>query len=445
MRRSLSIALCLPAVALAGAAVFAAPADAAAGSADTPAAVEQQARRAELDAITHDIEVTRERQEALAAEIAKLERDSTSLNAALVETGERAKQLEHSIDEGEKRMSSLLDEETSVRASLVARRSVLANVLAALQRMGRKPPPAIVVRPQDALSAVRSAMLLGAVVPELRGEAVTLAADLQHLVALKTEQERERDRMRADATALIEERTRIQLLVEEKKKARSEQQQQLAAEQARSEELAQKATSLKDLIASLEGSVTASADAAAAAKRAEDENQAALRQGKAPGKPDSLGAPDRIAPAVPFANTKGMLPRPVNGVEVRAFGEADGLGGTAQGLSIATRAAASVSSPADGWVVYAGPFRSYGQLLIINAGGGYHILLAGMERIDVELGQFVLAGEPVAIMGSRLLASNGVDGVGAAQPVLYVEFRKDGTSIDSAPWWARSNDEKVGG
>ncbi|MBN8999867.1 MAG: hypothetical protein J0H54_10890 [Rhizobiales bacterium] len=133
--------------------MLAAPADAAAGSADTPAAVEQQARRAELDAITHDIEVTRERQEALAAEIAKLERDSTSLNAALVETGERAKQLEHSIDEGEKRMSSLLDEETSVRASLVARRSVLANVLAALQRMGRKPPPAIVVRPQDALSA----------------------------------------------------------------------------------------------------------------------------------------------------------------------------------------------------------------------------------------------------------------------------------------------------
>ena len=148
---------------------------------------------------------------------------------------------------------------------------------------------------------------------------------------------------------------------------------------------------------------------------------------------------------MPFANTKGMLPRPVNGVEVRAFGEADGLGGTAQGLSIATRAAASVSSPADGWVVYAGPFRSYGQLLIINAGGGYHILLAGMERINVTLGQFVLAGEPVGAMGTRLVASNSVQGVGSTQPVLYVEFRKDGTSIDPAPWWARSNDEKVGG
>lgn len=419
--------------------------DAPAPAPGSAAAAEQSARRAELDAITHDIEVTKERQDALQAEIARLEQDSTSLNTALVETGDRAQELEKKIDDAEKRMSSLLDEEKTVRDSLVARRGVLANVLAALQRMGRKPPPAIVVRPQDALSAVRSAMLLGSVVPELRTEATSLADDLNHLVALKAEQQRERDRMRADASALAEERTRIQLLVEEKKKARTASQDQLVAEQARSEELAKKATSLKDLIASLEDQIAASADAAASAKQAEADNRAAVESGKAPARPSNLGAPNRIAPAVAFASTKGMLPRPVNGTEVRGFGVPDGLGGITQGISMATRADAGVSSPSDGWVVYAGPFRSYGQLLIINAGGGYHVLLAGMERIDVELGQFVLAGEPVAVMGSRLLASNNVDGIGATQPVLYVEFRKDGTSIDPAPWWARSNDEKVGG
>ena len=104
-----------------------------------------------------------------------------------------------------------------------------------------------------------------------------------------------------------------------------------------------------------------------------------------------------------------------------------------------------VSSPTDGWVVYAGPFRSYGQLLIINAGDGYHVLLAGMGRTDVQLGQFVLAGEPVAVMAEQKVASIGAVDVGAAQPVLYIEFRKDGTSIDPAPWWAASNAEKVGG
>ena len=91
---------------------------------------------------------------------------------------------------------------------------------------------------------------------------------------------------------------------------------------------------------------------------------------------------------------------PVNGVKIRDFGASDGLGGTERGISVATRPGAQVTSPCDGWVVYAGPFRSYGQLLILNAGGGYHVVLAGMDRISVDIGQFILTGEPVAVMGS---------------------------------------------
>ena len=107
-------------------------------------------------------------------------------------------------------------------------------------------------------------------------------------------------------------------------------------------------------------------------------------------------------------------------------------------------ASAPSAAPADGWVVYAGPFRSYGQVLILNAGDGYHIVLAGMERIDAALGQFVLGGEPVAVMGSTRLASIGDVDHTSAQPILYVEFRKDGNSIDSAPWWAPTNGEVNG-
>jgi septal ring factor EnvC (AmiA/AmiB activator) len=95
-------------------------------------------------------------------------------------------------------------------------------------------------------------------------------------------------------------------------------------------------------------------------------------------------------------------------------------------------------------VVYAGAFRNYGQLLILNAGDGYHVLLAGMDRISVDLGQFVVTGEPVAVMGGRALTPVGI-ATGSGQPVLYVEFRKDGTPIDSGPWWARSDSEKVRG
>src|SRR5258705_6571848 len=121
------------------------------------------------------------------------------------------------------------------------------------------------------------------------------------------------------------------------------------------------------------------------------------------GKPN-LGAlrdPARMSPAIAFASAKGLFAMPVNGVKIREFGASDGAGGVERGISLATRAGAQVTTPCDGWVVYAGPFRSYGQLLILNAGGGYHVLIAGMERISVNIGQFVLTGEPVATMGSK--------------------------------------------
>jgi septal ring factor EnvC (AmiA/AmiB activator) len=157
-----------------------------------------------------------------------------------------------------------------------------------------------------------------------------------------------------------------------------------------------------------------------------------------------LKDPGRLSPAVSFASTRGRLRLPVNGVKVRDFGGSDGGGGTQKGQSIAARPGAQVTAPCDGWVVYAGSFRSYGQLLILNAGGGYHVLLAGMERISVDLGQFVLTGEPVAVMGGGSQVSAAA-ATKSKQPVLYVEFRKDGAPIDPSPWWATNEGEKVRG
>jgi septal ring factor EnvC (AmiA/AmiB activator) len=143
----------------------------------------------------------------------------------------------------------------------------------------------------------------------------------------------------------------------------------------------------------------------------------------------------------------------VNGPRIKEFGVPDSLGGTEKGISIATRAAAQVTAPCDAWVVYAGPFRNYGQVLILNAGGGYHVVLAGIDRISVNVGQFVLTGEPIAIMigspgnGSQTAATQVTANFASSsdKPVLYVEFRKDGAPIDPSPWWAASKGEKVRG
>ena len=148
----------------------------------------------------------------------------------------------------------------------------------------------------------------------------------------------------------------------------------------------------------------------------------------------------RMKPAIPFHLAKGQLPYPATGRRVLSFGEKNQFGRTSRGIVIETRPGGTVVSPSDGWVVYAGEFRSYGQVLIINAGGGYHILLANLARAEVEVGRFVLAGEPVGAMSSNVIGNNK-----DATPVLYVEFRnKDGQSIDPASWWADGS-QKVQG
>jgi septal ring factor EnvC (AmiA/AmiB activator) len=227
--------------------------------------------------------------------------------------------------------------------------------------------------------------------------------------------------------------------VDERQKKQAEAEKDMLAERQRAIALSKQADTLQDLIAKMEQDVKAAAKAAAAAEL--KGVPASLN-----GKPD-LGAlkdPGRLSPAIAFASAKGLLPMPVNGTRLRSFGSADGTGGQEKGISIATRPGAQVTTPCDGWVVYSGPFRSYGQLLILNAGGGYHVLIAGMERISVTIGQFVLTGEPVATMGNTSQVAS-ILAAASSQPVLYIEFRKDGTPIDSGPWWAANEGQKVRG
>lgn len=443
--RALGVALALGLVAgvAAGARVAAQPAPAPAAEAGQAAAERKRRTEAELEALAREIELGAERQAQLRVEIDALEKDRVRLAEKVLETAGRVRRLEGDIGRSEGRITAIEERAGRIRASLAARKAVLGEVLATLQRMGRKPPPAVAVRPEDALAAVRSAILLGAVLPELRGEAERLAADLGELVRLRQQAAAERDAFRADVVALTEERRRLELLQEERKTARADQQAKLDDERRRAGELATRATSLKDLIGRLETEVDSARRAAEAARRAEE----AARQRQTLDPRQRLAAladPGRLQPAVEFASRRGELARPVAGTPARGFGEGDGFGGTNKGIMINTRPGAQVTSPADGWVVYAGPFRSYGQLLIINAGGGYHLVLAGMDRIDAELGQFVLAGEPVGVMGARRSASLEADGADS-QSVLYVEFRKDGVSIDPGPWWTPTQDERVRG
>jgi septal ring factor EnvC (AmiA/AmiB activator) len=396
-----------------------------------------KARDQELDAARARQRGSMENQAKLRIEIEALSADRRKFNEQLIDTAARIRDVETNIDATQTRLAPLDEQEGLFKKSLDDRHAAIVEILAALQRIGRQPPPALLVRPEDALQAVRTAIALGAVIPDMRAEADALAADLSDLVRVRQEIVKERDRLAQNLDLLARDQLRMNILIDERQKKQAVAEQALDAERQQAADLARQVDSIKDLIARLEASLDPATRAAHTAARsiADDATQPRLA---------ALGDPGRLAPAVAFAEMRGRLRFPVNGPRIREFGGSDGGGGTQKGLSIAAHSGAQITAPCDGWVVYAGAFRSYGQLLILNAGGGYHVLLAGMERISVDLGQFVLTGEPVAVMGDGSQASATVT-TGPKQPVLYVEFRKDGTPIDPAPWWATNEGEKVRG
>lgn len=396
-------------------------------------AIQQQRDQAanEYEQLSTELSVTGDKLKQLEDEVSNLKKDQTTITAALIQSAKTDKKLQQDIADSADKLESLREQEDGIRTSLRARRGVLAEVLAALQRMGLNPPPAILVRPDDALASVRSAVLLGAVVPEMRVQVEELTGDLKDMQQVTASISQEQGRLKETRTQQAEEQKRQSLLLEEKKKLQSQSEQEIEAQRRRSEELADRAGSLKELIDGLDQQMAGVRNAADAARKAEAERLAKAQEKAGEATPSE----NRLHAQLDFASMQGRLALPAGGKSIRHFGEKDGVGGNMMGQVVETLPAATITSPSDGVVLYAGVFRSYGQLLILDAGNGYHIVMAGMGRIDVAQGQFVLAGEPVGAMGEKLLASVAPIEVGNGAPLLYIEFRKDGKPVDPAPWW----------
>lgn len=406
-------------------------------------------KRLELRGVESTIDEAKERAKKLEGEIASHAAIRENLNKVLLEATGRLQETEEHAAQIEERLVKLTGDEKRIVDSLESRRATIGQVLMVLQRMGRRPPPALLARPQDILDALRASLALGDMLPQMRAEARALQDDLAELVRLREMARHEQDRLTEEKKALAEQRARLADLIAMRQEAIETAQSAMQKEAARSAALARQASSLKDLITRMEAESEAARNAAEAARKADEERAAAQAKLSEEQRRKALAAPfkdaARLAPAVSFADLKGKLNFPVAGPVLKRFGAPDGFGGKEKAYYIGARDNGVVVAPADGWVLFSGPYRSYGQLLILNAGDGYYVVLAGMNRSNVNVGQFVLAGEPVASMGDGAAQTAATVAIGAKQPILYVEFRKDGNSIDSSPWWAKSDSRKVGG
>ncbi len=363
-----------------------------------------------LEKIHQNISLSREQVAFLTRQVEGLKKDQRALSDALIKAARAERVITNDIAEREKKLKKMIEKRVQVHQNLKSRRAEFAEVLAILERMGLNPPPALMVRPEDVLDSVRSSVLLGAVVSQMQEKTRALKESLHELTNLSNSIAMESAALKIKMQNQAEERKRLELLLDKKAKLQKKSEEELTEQKQRNVFLAKKAHSLEELILELDHQSKLNSDVSVWVR----ENLQLLEKSN-------------------FENRKGSLLYPVLGTRVQHAHNNSQM--TRFGEVIETEAAAVVISPADALVAFAGPFRSYGQLIILNVGNGYHIVLIGMSKINVTQGQFVLAGEPLGTMGMQFIANSVALDIGKTAPMLYIEFRKQGKSINPTPWW----------
>jgi septal ring factor EnvC (AmiA/AmiB activator) len=438
---------------------------------DTQTEAHQDIRR-DIGKTEQSIQAVQSRRRALAGRARTVgeQIDGLRLRAALA--AKQAQEEEAALDATEGRLKVLRAEHQAYRRRLGKMRDGMARSITALAQLQRQPAVAMLAAPGTMLDAARGGRLLAAVLPALHQD----AAEVGQLLAAAEDvgrrlQEEQRLRLAA-AAALSDRRRELSKLLDERATSERQLRQAGAQEGERLAMLASKVSDLRSLLRRLDreerrarqrASEEADRIAARTAERAANAARGAEppdagarapggerpRRGLAAEMARVLGAPKAperaenkpgakprqlaLAPsAAPFAKLRGRLRLPARGTRVGRYGESTGLGPRAQGITLRTRRDAQVVAPHGGRVVFAGPFRDYGLILIISHGGGYHTLLAGLARLQVVVGQSMLTGEPVGVMG------------GDGKRSLYIELRRKGTAINPNPWWSSSLERASG-
>jgi septal ring factor EnvC (AmiA/AmiB activator) len=387
-----------------------------------------------------------------------LAKDVARLQQSLIRSAAQVQDAESEATELEKELADLTAREKAGSADLDKKRLQLSQTLMALERLSLRPPQAAFVSGRSPVDEARAAMLLAAATTELDQRARQLQSDLAEIRELHEVAAGRQEELTASVDRLAQENQRLAMLLREKAKLQEDTLAQSEEKTKRQTQLADQAKSLKDLLDRLEASraeeearqqaaeaeaakkvaaIEATKKAAEAAKQAKaGENQ--QNQGGSAANPDPG---EQIASAVQPAPTMRLQPppadlpyfpkqpggliQPARGEIAAKFGQSTDAFGEGKGLVIATRSGAQVVTPFDGQIVFEGPFRSYGQILIIEHRGGYHTVLAGLAHVNVVVGQWLKAGEPV---GAMIETTEG-------RPQLYVELRRSGQPFDPAPWF----------
>jgi murein hydrolase activator len=388
-----------------------------------------------------------------------LAKDVARLQQSLIRSAAQVQDAESEATALERELADLSTREKTGAADLDLKHRQLSQTLMALERLSLRPAQAAFFSDRSPVDEARAATLMAAATHALDRRARQLQSDLAEIQELRELAAARQEELAASVDRLAQENQNLAALLREKAKLQEATLAQSEERKNRQVQLADQAKSLRDLLDRLESARAEeearqqAAEVEAAQKAAEAEKKEAERAAAAqePAQNDQneqngsesasdggeqLAAMERAAaPAVrlqpppadlpAFPKQVGGLIRPARGEIAAKFGQRTDAFGEGKGLVIATRAGAQVVTPFDGQIVFEGPFRSYGQILIIEHSGGYHTVLAGLAHVDVVVGQWLKGGEPV---GAMIETAQG-------RPQLYVELRRSGQPFDPAPWF----------
>lgn len=358
-----------------------------------------------LEAIQLDLEKSREKRASLDKAARKAAAELQSIKQQGVKLARKMHLHSADADRIEGQLIALEQQERTKSDRMRQRTNQLSATLAALQRIARMPTATLVAIPQSTDKTIRTAILLRAAVPELQRDAMSLGDDLRALNAL-------RERISAEKTALTESLERLKAERKSLAALTTDKIELLKNMESAEREAAQRAARLSARAGSLRELL---------------DNLSRRQKPPAPKMPEpepaiAPPAPDRKTAALPPVTiSRGVLPAP--GRVVTTFGAKMPNGTLSKGVYVVTRPAAAVVAPVPGRVVFAGEFRGYGNLVILESRDRGHALISGMSRIDAQVGDNVLAGEPLGEMTPST----------STLPKLYFELRSRGRPINPMP------------
>ena len=381
----------------------------------------------------------------LQAQAAQISVEMAEVSRQMVKKAKQIQNTEDKISRTEKELAALQKELKAAEENFMAEDENLIKTLYALQNLALKPTESLFVQPLTPVEIIRSAMLLRETVPFLAEEAAQIRDKLNNIAAKKSKIEQQVKNISRSKLALEKEHRQMKELIQKKSKIRSRIETRSAAAKQKIQQLAAQAKDIKELLLKLEKERKArekiERERLEKARREREqleryraEQEAlAVNQRREKERLEQARSDDLIKEQTAFIKdigknfekAKGKLSMPARGPVVVAYGQETAKGVSSKGITIKTRSEAQVISPFDGSVIFAGPFRGYGKIIIVEHGEHYMSLLAGLENIDCEVGQMLLAGEPIGQMPKNEDAK------------LYVELRKDSRPIDPEAWIAK--------